>query len=482
MPGARIHAIFACVAAAAAVCVNFSWIHAKHNADSLLMSLISIEQWTPYYWGDNRFGTLLPLLASFVRGYVANLLTQTQLSICATLLTVVLFQCFFLDRERGFTPRNLSSACLTLTLAMLVFRPHDRVIQVFLLPSHPYFTSLSLALVGMIALLRYGGRRLLRYSLAAIALLLSFWVNWTNGPVVIGLALLLPSGSKTIAEHIRARAPALLLTFATFVAMYSFSLRYPRLMVTGIARASEVLTSITHMLTNVAGDMLYPVRLGLMICLALFAAGVRWRNAFRKKLLSPGEAHATILVALVFAISVAATEWVMKNAYEWRYWTIPIALIFLVVASFIGDSLYILLQQATASSITAAAISVLLFSIGIVRVFGLPSAELARANINSVSGVHYAKVDQLRCTHMIGDYWGAWSSVFYNRSHGIQPPLWAVSLRSEATEHLWSKIPPAERRYCGVCGDFMNNYYEIVFKLAPLRHTGQADNLCLFQK
>ena len=210
----------------------------------------------------------------------------------------------------------------------------------------------------------------------------------------------------------------------------------------------------------------------------LFAGG----TAFLRKMFSPGESHVIIVIAVIFAISVATTEWVMKNAYEWRYWTVPVVLIFLVLASFVADSMYLLLQQATASSVAASAIAVLLFAAAIVRIFGLPSVEQARASIDAVSRVHYAKIEQLGCTHMIGDYWIAWSSVFYNRSHDIQPPLWAVSLRSEPTEHLWSTIPPAERRYCGVCGDRMNNYYEIVFKLSPLRHTGQADNLCVFQK
>jgi hypothetical protein len=446
------------------------------------MSLISIERWTPYYWADNRFGMLLPLLASPITSYVPNLLFQTQLSVVATLLVAVLFQCFFLERERGFTTRNLSSACLTTGLAMLVLRPHDRVIQVFLLPSQPYFISLSLALVGLIALLRYQERPLLRYTMAAIALVLSFWVNWTNGPVIVGLALLLPSGARSLGSHLRVRAPSVLMISATFVAMYLFSLRYPRLMTTGIASLSEVTKTISVMIANVGSDLLYPGRFMLLTSAALLAAILRWRNAFVRKLISPGEAHVIISIAIGFASGVAATEWVMKNAYEWRYWTIPAILIFLVIASFLADSIYQFLTEATASTAAVIAVVLLLFAASIVRVFGVPSVELARDSIDSVSRVHYAKIEQLKCTHVIGDYWIAWSSVFYNRSHNIQPPLWAVSLRSEATQDLWSRIAPVERRYCGVCGDQMNNYYEIVFKLAPLRHTGQSDNLCLFQK
>ena len=196
MPHRRIPLIFASIFITAAVCINLSWIHGRHDADSLLMSLISIEQWTPYYWGDNRFGTLLPLVASVVRSYIPNLLVQTQLSICAALLTVVLFQCFFLDRERGFTARNLS------------FRLFDRGTRNRRVPAARSRSSgvhAPIAPILHVAVAR--ARRTdcasaiwrspaLRYSIAAIALLLSFWVNWTNGPVIVGLALLLPSDAK----------------------------------------------------------------------------------------------------------------------------------------------------------------------------------------------------------------------------------------------------------------------------------------------
>jgi hypothetical protein len=482
MPQQTLQRIFIFVFAVAAVCINLSWIHQNHDADSLLTSLISIEQWTPYYWGDNRFGMLLPLIASAVRSYIPNLVVQTQLSVSAALLTAVLFQCFFLDRDHGFTARNLAGSCLTILFAMAVFRPHTRVVQVLLLPSHPYFTSLALALAGLIALLRYRGDTALRYSFAAVALLASFWVNWTNGPVIIGLALLLPSSAGSVRDHLRARAPAVAVILAALIAMYSFSQLYPRLLIAGIAPLSQARNTIARMSANVLGDMLFPVRAAILVVATLIAAAYRWRRAFLRNLLSFGESQAIIGIALGFALAVASTEWVIRNFYEWRYWTVPIALIFLVIASYAADSVYLLLQYLTGSAPATILAVALVFVAGIVHEFGLPSLAFARAGIESVSGAHYDKVESLGCTHMLGDYWVAWSSVFFNRSRNIDPPLWAVSLRSEATESLWSKTPPTERRYCGVCGDTMNNYYIIVFKLGALRHTGQADHLCRFQQ
>ena len=161
---------------------------------------------------------------------------------------------------------------------------------------------------------------------------------------------------------------------------------------------------------------------------------------------------------------------------------VVIALVFLVIASYTADSAYLVVHRVTGSAPATVLLILLVFAASILRGFGVPSPGGARASIDSVSRTHYDNVERLGCTHMLGDYWVAWSSVFFNRSRNIEPPLWAVSLRSEPTEYLWSKAPPAERRYCGVCGDQMNNYYIIVFKLGALRHTGQAENLCLFQQ
>jgi hypothetical protein len=480
----RLRYVPAVALAAAAFWINLSFIHASQDADLLLMSLISIERWTPFYWGDNRYGMLLPLLASGVRSYVPNLMVQTQLSIFAALLTAVLFQCFFLsrglNRERGFTARNLSAALFTIVLAIFCFRSNPRSIQIFLLP-HPYFTSLALGLAGIAAMLRSTATTTVRYIAGAVALLLSFWVNWSNAPVFFGLVLLLPSGARATGDHLRARLPALFVVGAAFAAAYSYSLLYPRLLDTGLASPAEIPDSIARMFRNLLAGMIDARRTLVVIVAALAAAIVRWRGRLLKNLVSFGDGQVIIALAVCFAAAIASTEWVIRNLYEWRYWTIAVVLLFLVVASFLADSLFEAIRRAMRSETRAVPIAVLLFCLTIGYSFGAPSIPGVWRSLDRVSSPDYENIRRLRCTHMVGDYWVAWRSVFYNRVHKIEPPLWAVTLRSEATEPQWSKIPREERRYCGVCGDFMNNYYNIVFNLGPLKHTDQAGNLCLFQ-
>ena len=117
----------------------------------------------------------------------------------------------------------------------------------------------------------------------------------------------------------------------------------------GLAPLSEVPKNMSQMLTNVLGDMLYERRAAILVCAAAVAGVIRWRGDFLKELLSLGDGQVIIIMAVLFALSVAATEWVMKNGYDWRYWTVPVTLIFLVVASFLADSVYILLDAVTGS-------------------------------------------------------------------------------------------------------------------------------------
>jgi hypothetical protein len=236
------------------------------------------------------------------------------------------------------------------------------------------------------------------------------------------------------------------------------------------------------MFAGVTGDMLYPVRFTALAAIGAMVSVLHRRSHPARKWWAVNDGRVMIALSIAFAVSVASTDWVIRNLYEWRYWTVPVALIFLTIASVVADRIYVWLHRLVGSTAISATVSLLVFAASIIQVFGLPSPRAARASLESASGADYDKVVRLNCTHMIGNYWIAWSSVFHNRSRRIQPPLWAVSLRSEATEDLWSRIPPGERRYCGVCGDTMNNYYEIVFKLGPLRHTDQADSICLYQK
>ncbi|HZN92183.1 MAG TPA: hypothetical protein VFB81_05740, partial [Myxococcales bacterium] len=67
-------ALLAC--AAAAIWIDLGHVHRMEDSDTLMPVMISLQKWTPFYWEQDRFGTLLPLIAMPVRDPLANLLVQ----------------------------------------------------------------------------------------------------------------------------------------------------------------------------------------------------------------------------------------------------------------------------------------------------------------------------------------------------------------------------------------------------------------------
>jgi len=74
------------VVASLAAWMDFGSLQAYQHADSLLPVLVSIQRWTPFFWGQDRFGMLVPLLAMPLRDPIANLLTQGWMMMSAALL------------------------------------------------------------------------------------------------------------------------------------------------------------------------------------------------------------------------------------------------------------------------------------------------------------------------------------------------------------------------------------------------------------
>ncbi|MCM2335078.1 MAG: hypothetical protein NDI82_14180, partial [Anaeromyxobacteraceae bacterium] len=52
--------------------------------------LVSLQRWTPFYWDQERYGMLVPLLALPVRDPLWNLLLQRGLLVLGGLAAVVL--------------------------------------------------------------------------------------------------------------------------------------------------------------------------------------------------------------------------------------------------------------------------------------------------------------------------------------------------------------------------------------------------------
>src|SRR5262245_54281641 len=76
--------------AIAAICIDLGSFHRLENADAIVPVLSSLYRWTPFYWGANRFGLLVPLLALPWSHPLWNLLVQQGLTIFSGLAVLFL--------------------------------------------------------------------------------------------------------------------------------------------------------------------------------------------------------------------------------------------------------------------------------------------------------------------------------------------------------------------------------------------------------
>src|ERR1700712_4412402 len=86
MTSRRPWAIVSIVIAVLALAMGLGTLHDYDHADSLLPVLVSTQRWTPFFWGQDRFGMLVPLLAMPLRDPLANLLAQGWMMTSAALL------------------------------------------------------------------------------------------------------------------------------------------------------------------------------------------------------------------------------------------------------------------------------------------------------------------------------------------------------------------------------------------------------------
>ena len=59
----RRGAILVAALAVAAALVDLGGFHRLEQADSIVPVLVSLQRWTPFFWDQERFGMLVPLLA-----------------------------------------------------------------------------------------------------------------------------------------------------------------------------------------------------------------------------------------------------------------------------------------------------------------------------------------------------------------------------------------------------------------------------------
>jgi len=445
-----------------AVWADLSPIHGFHNSDSLIPILLSLDRWTPFYWEQNRFGMIVPLLALSVRDPFANLLVQGAMRLFA------LFLSFFL-LARTVVRRPWWPAAGALTLGF--FLAGKDLAQHNFQQMQPYFQAISLALGGVLLLEGERKRKVAAYALWALA----FWV----APVILFwlvpllwlrrvLGLEPGSGPGFWPRRRDLRHDPALLPFAAAGILFAVTLLISRFSPYGEATNLGAAPPAVwpHAWMALARRVVESLGPGLLvgICLLLLASLPHPRPLSRKRERGAKRRHSLLFTPLPLAgegpgvrasalclLGTAAAEllilgttgWVYQNGFRSRF----LAMTLLATATAGPVLLLGLLLEGrperwgkVANALALAALLPLAF----LR-YGPPSPAAAHAALGAGPGAEDGrKIVADGCTHVLGDYWRVWPAVFQARvmlrDRGEDRKVWGIAFRSTPTWDLWRRL------------------------------------------
>ena len=454
--------------------MDLSPLHRYHNSDSLIPVLVSLDRWTPFFWEQNRFGMLLPLLALPFRHPFHNLLVQVWLRLLALVLS------FFL-LARVTVPRRywpaVGGTALALVLAVRSV-PHLTYLH-----EQPYFQAMALALGGVLLLEGEGWRRRIGGS---ILVALAFWISpgtlfWLAPLVALRrphprpLSHLPPQPPPGEGRQARAwrRNYLFVLLGACLEASLAASALYARHAYGGTDLGTAPIKDWPLGWRRLAEETVHYLSPGWMVTLLLLLAvaatlsvvsrlsPLSRRGPGRETGEGPGvrapfAAGLALTAAALGELAVLGTSgWIHRQLFDVRYLTSGLTA--LTVA---GPALFFCLilerapvswQRTANALVLAALIPLTLFR------FGPPSPARARTALDTGLGLCSPAVLASGATHVIGNFWRVWPAVFHANlrldERGDQHKIWGITYRSAPTRSLWTPADWTRARFAGLGPD-----------------------------
>jgi hypothetical protein len=426
--------------------------------------LVSLQRWTPFYWDQERFGMLVPLLALPVRDPLWNLLFQRFLLALAGLGAVILLARHVLAGRDW----PLAGA---LGVAGLIAAAPDRWLFEYLF-DQPYGLSLALALVGLAGAEPEGGRpgavqgqglqreAAQRVARGALLVVAAHWVSAATGVLLAPLAL--------------ARAAADLLERADRAEVRSRLARELGLLAVGLVAGQAFLRLAPPVAVSPWRLDLAPLGAGELPAAWATLLGNGWRfggpwplalagaAALGLALLAlpalrpglPGallRAAALAGAALAWALFAGSLRWVQLNGFHWRYLLPSAVLLQISAAALLAEPLARLRRTARPAALAALA----LVPAAALAASGPPSLAKVRAELDRAAGRLTPDLLAARCDVLAGSYWTVWPAVWHAAlvlsERGERRRVYGLAHRATPTLAAWRDRPGA--RLCRAAGE-----------------------------
>src|SRR3954471_3196192 len=406
-------AVVSIVAAGLAVWIGLGTLHDYDHADSLLTVLISTQRWTPFFWGQDRFGMLVPLLAMPIRHPLANMLTQGWIMSSAALLAPFAVARFLTGRGGAWFAIG---ACTNL-LFLLLTTP---AVQFDWLVTQPYGLSISLGFAGLIV-----AEQRDRPGDIVVGLLLLALACWVNIGIVVMLA---------IAAVVRGPSAVRLLALqAIAVVAAGLAARYlpAAHTISALASVAQWPEGWRQLLENSAGVTDHRAVVVAVSAAAIAAFVWLWKT---EALPTFRTTAAIVAMAIGTWLVLGTSLWVGMNRYSFRY-VYPTLMMGGVGASLVFTAVFT--RRAT---LWARVVTTALIGVATIR-YGAPSIARVDRGLDARFGRDTAVIVRSGATVIAGDYWRVWPAVFHAnlalaRAHA-HARVYGLSYRSEATDPLW---------------------------------------------
>lgn len=445
--------------AAFALYLNFTGIVARVNADAIVTYFVSLVKWTPFFWGQDRFGMILPLIALPVHDPLINVVLQNSLHMFFIFMGLFL-AAYYLTGKRNW----LATGALSV-LALFALSDDTTLLLEFLFPSQLYSNAIFFGWLSLIAAPH-------SFGLALIAALIANWCNFVIGPFFLSLVLALVAfnhrGWRAWRQGLWDRKREILIFLLAIVAGQILRSRFETYESQGysLTTLAEIFQGLMDIFVNKmtrspAQFYVPPILLALAILITRKKPDLRIYSA-------------VFCQSILFTFATCASQMAKWTGFPARY-LIPMVLLWIPVN--IGLTLNLIEQRWTRirpALITAA--STLILATLLALRWGLPSQEALEDGLEAGLAPAGAEALRLKCTHVVGDYYNMWHAMLYAWLRGHE--IWAVGNRTSVMESLYSgdRIPNA--RICLWKANLKDSSAYI--NLAPLTLKEQSETMLVY--
>ena len=455
--------------------IDFGTLNYYHQSDTVVPILVSLQKWTPYYWEQNRFGMLVPLLASPIRNPWHNLLFQNALTASSGLAAFFLISRYVI---RDWTWPLVASIGAS---GFLVFSSPD-FRSFYLSTGQPYNVALFLGFAGLLLVERYHLHRGPAWLIviATLAILLSQWVNGAGFLIMVPLALfrhiatIVTEKSDEATENHRSSTKkltslmlksllslknkksiiylelALLATGAVFGTVAQKISPYQTTWISvpppleWISRISAIGSDLQKLLAVQLWPRILVLAAGIGLAASCLQTVRRRTNG----------AMLTLVVTVGASLVYAAIMTVLFPPHA-RYLLPGLIIMGTGLVWFTLSPILSLLTNGQRKVLLATSAPCLLVSVLISD--GFPSASRTRDVVDANLGTMTSDLIASHSTHLAGDYWKVWTSILHANmikyEKGAKDQVWGVSFRSLPSRELWGRTNPSDLRVAVSAGD-----------------------------